>query len=288
MAADDLYRRKATITIDTIEIPCGLDGLDVAFEVEKDLTGKPNTAKVSVWNISDTNRAALSARAAKKTSGGKPQGVRVRIDAGYQDNVHRVYEGDLRHIYHERNEADVITHVETGDGEYYVARSKIFKAYAPGTPVADVIIDVARSIGVGDGNLLKAVVAASLTNYGTTFTQGTAVAGKAMRELNRLTKSVGLEWSIQDGTLQLVGSGKSLDGEAVLLRADTGMVGSPTVDQKGTVSVKTLMIPNMFPGRKVKLDAAELQGFYRIIKTKHSGDTFGTPWYVDCDCKKLA
>lgn len=285
---DPLFNRQAVVTVDTLQLTCGVGGFDVSFDIQKDLTGKPNTCDVKIWNLSADHRAELSAKAAKKTSDGKPAGVLVRVDAGYKNQTARIFQGQVRHLYHQREGSDVVTFVETGDGEYYVSRSKIFKAWGPGSPVETVIRDVARALGVGDGNLINAIRGAALTAYGSTFTQGVAVNGKAFKELNRLTRSAGLEWSIQDGTLQVLGSGKSLDKEAVVVSADTGMVGSPTIDQKGVVSVKTLLITDIFPGRKIKLEAAELQGFFRVEKAKYSGDTFGAEWYTDSEAKRLS
>lgn len=285
---EKLFNREAVVTVDTLQMKCGgVAGFDVAFEVQKDLTGKPNTCDVKIWNLSADHRSELAGKAAKKTTGGKPAGVLVRLDAGYKDQTSRIFEGQLRHLYSRREGSDVVTFVETGDGEYYVSRSKIFKAWGPGSPVETVLRDVARAIGIGDGNLVSAIRGAALTAYGSTFTQGTAVSGKAVKELNRLTRSVGLEWSIQDGTLQLLGTGKSLDAQAVLVSSDTGLVGSPDIDHKGVVSFKTLLIPDIFPGRKVKLQSEEIQGFFRVEKAKYQGDTYGPEWYIDCEAKRL-
>lgn len=283
-----LFGRVATITLDTLEIPCGVDGFRCSFDIEKDLTGKPNTASVKVWNLSADHRAELLAKATKKSKAGKPAGVRVKVEAGYKDGkTSRLFEGDLRYINHEHDGPEVITHVETGDGEYWVNRSRITKAWGPGTAVSTVIQEVAQAIGVGDGNLLKAIQGAELQGWGPTFTQGTVASGRAVKELNRLTKSAGLEWSIQDGTLQVLGSGKSLDKDAVLLSSDTGLVGTPTIDHKGVVSIKMLLIPDVFPGRKIKLDGIDLQGFYVVKKAKYQGDTAGNDWYIDTECKAL-
>ncbi len=285
----ELYDRRAVVTVDTLEIPCGTGGLDVTFDVTKDLTGKPNTADLRVYNLSADHRAELLTRAAKKTKDGKPLGVRVRIDAGYKAlGISRIFEGDLRWLTHTREGVDWVTHLETGDGEYWISRAKIYKSWAPGTPVATVLKDVAQAIGAGDGNLLRALQGSALLGAGSTFVGGTATSGPAMKELTRLTKSAGLEWSIQDGALQVLGAGKGLDRDAILLDEAHGMVGSPSVDHKGLVSVKALLIPDLFPGRKVKLNAASLKGFYRIEKVKFSGSTFGQDWYADLDCRQVA
>lgn len=285
MANERLYGRRARISVDTVQVDAGDDtGFDVEFEVEKDLSGKPNTASLKIWGLSEDHRTALSAKA-------KAARPRVRIEAGYIEGMSRIFEGDVRHLWHEHEGSEFVTHCETGDGERYVATGRIFRAWAPGTPVSTVLKDVARALGAGDGNLQTAVISAALEGWGPVYTQGAAVAGKTVNILNRITRSCGLEWSIQDGVLQILGQGQSLAGTAILLNAETGLIGSPSIDHTGKnagqVLVKTLMIPDLFPGRKLHIDAANLKGDYRVEKAKYTGATNGNEWYISCEARAL-
>lgn len=288
MADVRLHGRRAVITIDTVRVACGDDqGFDCEFDVEKDIGAKPNTASLQVWNLNEDHRLALSAKVAKK--GSFP---RVRIEAGYTDGTSRIFEGDVRHLWHERTQGgDIITHCETGDGERQVSRSRIFRSWSPGTPVEQVVKDVAAELGIGQGNINAAVAGAVLTGWGPTYTQGTSVAGKTVDVLNKVTRSVGLEWSIQDGVLQLLGDGRSLDGTAVLVSEETGLIGTPAIDHTGKnagqLLFKTLMIPDVFPGRKVKVVSADVTGFYRIERAKYSGATSGPEWYINVEARAL-
>lgn len=284
-----LFGRKAIVSVDTVQVECGAGtGLDVEFDVSKDLSGKPNTASLKIWNLNEDHRKALSAKAA-----GKNGRARVRIEAGYVSGTSRIFEGDVRHLWHERepNSGDIATICETGDGERYASRANIARSWAPGTPVEVVVRDVARSLGAGDGNLVTAVAGAVLTGWGPTYTQGASVSGKTLDVLNKLTRSVGLEWSIQDGVLQFLGSGKALEGTAVLLKEGTGLVGSPSVDHTGKdaghVLFKCLMIPDIFPGRKVRIEAEDIRGNFRVEKAKYTGATSGPEWYITGEARPL-
>ncbi len=284
MADPPLFKRRATLQIDNLEVPCGPpDGFDVAFDVEKRSDGKPNTAEVRVWNLSTAHRGELASKFAA-AAGKKARRVVVQLEAGYVSGVSRIFRGDLRMGYHERDGADIVTKIEAGDGEFTVSRAKIFKSYAPGTPITTVLKDVAKAMGVGLGNIPNV---AGFLGGGQAFVGGTTVSGKVTKELTRLTQSAGLTWSIQDGTLQFLATGKALDGTAIVVSAETGMVGAPNLDHKGRLEVRTLMIPDLFPGRKIQLDAAELQGFYLVEQVKYTGDTFSQDWYCDLDCKRL-
>ncbi len=283
MANERLKDRRATITIDTLQIQCGgVQGLDVSFDVDKRLDGKPNTATINIWNLNPTHRGELSVKAAAA----KKKKVLVQVEAGYAEGTSRIFRGDLRSAYHEHSGADVITHVEAGDGEWTIPRAKIAKSWGPGTPVSTVLTDIAGSLGLGKGNLAAATIAQFLGG-GSAFVGGTAVSGKSVKELTRICRSLGIEWSIQDGTIQFLSTGKALEGTALLIRSDTGMIGSPNIDQKGRLHVRTLIIPDLFPGRKIKLDAIDLQGFYKIQECKYNGDIAGTDWYIDVEAVRL-
>lgn len=282
-----LQDRRAVVSVDTVQVECGLvNGFDVEFDVTKDLGGKPNTASLNIFNLNADHRKSLTAKVASKT-----KRARVRLDAGYKDQVCRIFEGDVRHLWHERAGADIVTHCETGDGERYVSSARIFRSWAPGTPVEVVIKDVASSLGAGTGNLSTAVAGAVLKGWGPTYTQGASVAGKTVDVLNRLTKSVGLEWSIQDGTLQFLGTGASLQGTSVLVTDGTGLVGVPSVDHTGKnvgmVQFKTLMIPDVFPGRKIRLESEEVQGDFRVVKAKYTGAIRSEEWYISVEARTL-
>lgn len=285
-----IFRRKAILTLDTIQIESGgSDQLTITFEIEKGhtaATNKPNTARFSVFNLNPDHRKALIAAGTPSGKGTKAKGVRVRFEAGHEGAISQIFEGDLRIIYTDHLAPDNILHLESGDGDHVIATARINRSWGPGTPVATVLKDVAEALGIGSGNLLSKIQGVALDGWGQVFTQGTVASGSAVKELTRLTKSVGISWSIQDGTLQLLGNGESLAGTAVLVSPETGMVGSPSIDHKGILSVKMLLTPDIFPGRKLKVEASDIQGVFRVEKAKYAGDSSANDWYIDCDCKR--
>lgn len=260
-----------------LQFICGNDGFDCDFDVHKDLTGKPNKATVNLYNLTNDHRAALSERATKGP-------MRVRLEAGYAEGTSRIFEGDLSILDHDRKRADFITHLETGDGNATVATSRISKSWGPGTAVAQVIRDVAAALGVGEGNVRAATAGAILESWGPTYTQGTAAVGRTFDILQRLCQSTGLEWSIQDGTLQFLVKDKALSGTAVSVTPSTGLIDTVKIDHKGRLHCKTLMIPEVFPGRKIQLVDKSV---WRVDKAHYRGHTKGNDWGIDLQCKPV-
>lgn len=141
------------------------------------------------------------------------------------------------------------------------------------------LAQLAQALGVGLGNVQNAV--AKLTARGAQFFgSGTAIVGNAAEELTTFCRSAELEWSIQDGLLQILDRGTSLDDLAVLLSSESGLIGSPSVDHKGIASATALIQPDLSPGRKVTFDSLALKGTYRITDVEYSGDTAGTDWHA--------
>jgi len=276
-----LFKRSARITISTLEIvvdPASPGAhLDVAFHVERSLKPEPNTAELQVWNLNPDNRLALEEL-------GK---VPVQIDAGYEEQTALIYLGTMRTVFTTRNGPDLVTSIQSGDGEKEYEQSRINVALSAGVSNSDAFKQVAKALGVSLGNLESAEVAGRLATSPALFPQGTVLSGQVSQVVTELALSVGLEWSIQNGALQLLPLAQSIAGSAVYLSPETGLVGSPSVDSEGILTAQALLIPDLFPGRVIDLESENLSGTFRVEKAAYTGDTAGDDWYVDVEAKKL-
>lgn len=269
---DLLFQRKFRLVVDTIEIK----GLDVRFQVRRTLKPEPNRAEIAVWNLNEAHRAALEQ---KKTAP-------VLLEAGYQSGTSILFVGDLRTAISVVEGPDIITTLSSGDGEKAIRTARVNVSLKKGTTTEQVLKACAAALGVGEGNLSQAVATLKGAGLATLFSAGTVLSGSAARELSGVCKAAGLSWSIQNGKLQILPLAQALEGKALVISSATGMVGSPTVDNKGVLKVRTLLIPDLFPGRKVVLDAARLKGQYRVESATYVGDSYGADWFVDLEGKR--
>lgn len=266
------------LTLDTLKIT----GLTVEFDIEKSLKRTPNTAVVRVRNLSQEQRDHLSSLSvAKKAGQGK---IRCELVAGYQDEHGLIFRGDLRTATHTREGATWVTQIEGEDGGRSVLRSRVNQTFPAGTPVATVVLACAAALGVGPGNL-PSLVATLATRGGRSFTAGTVLSGQAGEELHHLLASCGYTYSVQNGALQVQKAGKPLLSVGALLSEATGLVESPSVNPDGTVSAKTLIIPNLYPGARCVLASAAVQGQYQIRSVKYTGNSFTADWYASLELK---
>jgi len=279
-----LFQRDYRVTVDDISIT----KLDLTFKIVRNLGREPNTAEIAIKNLSPDNRAALEEK----------EEVRVRVEAGYitAEGVPAdegfagrslIYSGDLREAHTERDGADLITTISSGDGEKRQRRARANKTFGPGTRIRTVVEALADALGVGLGNL-RDLQDLEFGATGGIFPNGTVISGNAWRELSQIFRSAALEVTIQNGVLQVLPRRTALAGQAVLLKSTTGLIESPSQSSDGTARARCLMIPDLFPGRKVKFEAQRVSGFFRVNKASYTGDTAADDWFIDIECDPLS
>lgn len=275
--AHSLIQRAATLTVGDLSIPAGSGtGLDIAFTVKRTLKAEPNTCDLKIHNLTRDHQKQLAQA---------KDGVACILAAGYVGAGQSViFSGELRAGQTVTDGATRTTELSTGDGDKALRQARLSVALGPGSTGADGLKKIAAALGVGSGNLAKAVNLVqsnpALAQY---FTKGAVIRGSAAEWMSQICASAGLEWSIQDGALQLLELGAPLSSQAILVDSDHGMVGAPTVDTKGILTVTTLMIPGVKPGVKLSMDAEDVQGGYRVISVESSGDSLGAEWYHRCE-----
>lgn len=270
-----LFGRQLTVTVGTHRIT----GLDMAFRIVQSTNAEPNKCEVTIWNLNADSRAAL------EPSTQTP--VPVEILAGYTSNAELVFKGNLRTSGSVKKGADWITTLKSGDGEAAFRTARINESFAPGTPIRTVLQRVAQSFGLGLGDSLARIDGATMRESLTEFGKGRVVSGLSKDIFDRFIKAHGLEWSIQDGVIQVLPRGQASNAPAVLLRANTGLIGSPEAGENGVVKFTSLLQPSIRPGRKIRLESTQLTGFYRVEKATHYGDKAGSPWYTDIEGRPL-
>ncbi len=263
----ELFGRKVSVQVDTLKI----EGLDVAFDIEKSLSPKtPNDAEIRIWNLSAEHRKHLQ----------ELEKVFVNLEAGYEQGTSLLFRGDLRDVLSSRDGTDWVTTV-TSDSGRLARKKRLLRSFAPGATVGDVLQAAAKAMGVRLGNTaIKAATAKIAGTQATKFFNGYALAGALERELDRICRSCGLEWSIQDDELQILDVGKPLQELGIRLTPETGLVGSPEFGNKGLIEVTCLLLPDVYPGRRIQLESEHVNGIFRVETSKHSGSTYERDWYI--------
>lgn len=270
-----LWKRAWRITLGALVI----EELDVRFKVTRTLRPQPGTCELDVYNMNASHRGDFGGTGVAEAL--------VRVEAGYVDTgPSLLFQGNARRVVSQRDGADWVTKVSGGDGVYAIRTARASRSFGPDSRLEDVINYLADAMGVGRGNISDALRGATLDRVGAVFPQGTVVHGYAATQLTGLLASAGLAWSVQSGVLQVLPHRGTLARTAVLLSPESGLVGSPEIDNHGIVKAKALLIPELTPGRLVSLESATFGGTFRIEKAEYTGDTHGTDWYADLSMRE--
>jgi len=276
-------------------------GLRVGFTIEKDLTRAPNHAEVILYNLARKTREGLHRGDGK---------VPVVVEAGYRDTgMILLFSGEMREAF-SRPEPDGswATVLRAGDGDTALRKARNATGARPGVSAERVISEAFGELKVGAGNLfteLKKQVGSadfSVDKLGAAFEKGFAGTGSVAEQFDKTLKSAGLEFSVQDGQLQVLGAGKALGTVATILAPETGLEGSVEVDAKGTCHCRVRIVPGLGPGYPVQITRSSAEaigdllrfGFdvdrtvYRIEKTRYVGDTHGQDWNAEIDCRDMS
>lgn len=251
--------------------------LRVAFNVEKKLGGKPNVCTAQVFNLAERTRAEFQARP-----------LYVRLEAGYENDVRRLFTGDLKFGHSEKSGNDWITEMTLGDGARAYSEARVSRSFRSGTKRRAALAELADAMGLDVPSN-----AAEFAELDVEFASGVALSGSAARELTRIASAAGLDWSIQDGRLQLLREADVRADEAIEISEATGMIGSPEMGpptkkrKRPLLTVRTLLDPRITPGGRVLVKARSEGGLCKVIRVQHTGDTHGPDWYSTAEAVPL-
>lgn len=246
----------------------------VAFRVVKTLGTEVNTSDVRIYGLSqDTRQRILS------------EGEVVQIEAGYAIGTEVLGIADITRAVVLRQPPDIITLLECGDGVRALRDRKVSLSFEAGATVQRVLDRIAQELALGQR--------ATGVQVDGVYQEGVSFSGTAKEALNRVTQRAGVTWSIQDGTLQILGSVAPAPGRGVLLTPETGLLASPErlddvglkTDRERTTGwrVRSLLNPKIRPGERLVIESAEVQGEYRIDTVEHAGDTRGNDWFTEAE-----
>lgn len=266
-----IFRRAYRLVVGDLD----LSNLAISFSVKKSLKPAPNVCEIRIRNLSQDHRNLLAT----------PKSLPVRLEAGYVGALATLYLGEMRSVQSTIEGPTVVTELTSADSEDPHRKAKMNVPISGKSP-AEVLQLMVQGFGVGPGNAAQMAGNLRKRGFADVYGKRAVISGHLRNELNDFCKSAGIEWSVQDGKFQFLDLNKPLEGQAVELSAETGLVGSPTVDNKGLASATSLLQPLLVPGRKVSFQAVNLKGGYRIINVEYTGDTASQEWYAKLQCRK--
>ena len=290
--------RAGSITAAGVNIVMGgNEDLRVRFRIESASSQTPNKAEVTITNLSAPTANAIL---------GAGEGKTLQVDAGYRSNAGTIFIGNIVQVRRGRESpTDTMLIVNAAGGDQAYNHAVVNKALPKGSTAKDHFDEFAKSMGqygVKPGHEPD-----WFSNF--KYPRGVTFFGMARDYLRTLAQSHQCTWSIQNNTLDMVPLKESLPGGAVVLNAQTGMIGLP-IQTEQAIIVKALINPQIKINGNIKLDNESIQlaafatpltdpnaevsrpvmpnlpkdGLYKVMHAIWEGDSRGNDWYVTMTC----
>jgi len=249
--------------------------LRVQFSIEKNLSSEPNPCTVTITNLAESTRAEIQK---------KP--LHVRLDAGYVNQLERIFTGDMRYGENKREGVDWNTMLQLGDGDRAFRYGRVSRSFKSGVDVKTMLTETASSMGL---KLPSSV--ADARDMLDQFATGVTLNGPSHREMDRILSRSGRTWSIQDGQLQILKKNEALKSQAFVLSQE--IIGSPELGapkEPGSppvLSIKVLLHPGIRPGCKIQVKSRFINGLFRVMRVVHNGDTRGDAWFSEIEATPI-
>jgi hypothetical protein len=304
----------------------GNEGFRLAFDATRTMDENPGEFVVRAWNLPPDALAAINSAQVRSaddldamlvdaTLGPTvaPDGASalaagfavVELEAGYDGQVSRIFRAIGARITTDPADGDTtfitsIIAAEDLDGQLLGFPHSTFLA---GTPTIEVLTELRRCAGLGEGNATPATMAALLGDSridGPYHVSG----GQAIERIRSLLQYLRLRWFVDDRELWLCGRDEvpTPGGMPPWIADEIGepdlIKGRPGSLDGGKVRVECMLCPRLKVGRLVRLTegglALQLQGLspnvaqiirskikpglYRLDAITHTGDTGRGPW----------
>jgi hypothetical protein len=257
--------------------------LRMSFKIEKKLQKNPNTASVVLYNLAPQTRALIEK---------KP--LHIRLDAGYGTVVHRLWIGDMTFSSSRYDNVDWITEIEIANGERAFNHARVNRSFrkaqgGSGANCMDVVNEVSKSMEmpVTIPDIVKAELKKAELKH------AMAIRGPSRKVLDKVLKSNGLEWSMQDGQIQILRPEQIRADQAHLINQSTGLIGTPEYNapkkpgEKAVLKFRMLLYAGLVPGQKIKVESDTISGLFRMEAVTHTGDTHSNEFFSDVEAKPI-
>ena len=244
--------------------------LRINFKAEMADAETPNTARISVWNLSPGNLAIL-----------KEKDCMAALYAGYaQGNVTLISVGTVTYATTLMDAGDRETIIEVTDGRIPLRDAYVSLSYSGAISTGKIIEDAAAGMGVAL-TVSPDAKFAELPN-------GFSFVGPARTAMDKACATTGLQWQIYNGVMQVKNRGGTMSREVYVLSPETGLVGMPRQfacgeeaagmgGQRG-FEATCLLNGAMQVGDFVRLESKFARGFFRVKRIEFAGDNMNGDW----------
>lgn len=254
-----------------------IDGLNVRFSVRQMCYAFGSQAQISIFNLSmqDVNYLTLFSPffSSKKRN-------KVKISAGYDNNIVPIFEGDVWQALPTKHGADIVLNIKAVKGLFGGRQivSKVIKNKAKRIPVREVCKQTASWLKLPLNYL------ATSNKVLDTFVM-TGNVTEAIKKINSIGDVVAFE---EDNQLKVIDVKNPKGTGTRVISEETGMIGIPAIDHFGA-TIKIFMDNTVKLGDKIQLKSKLIpsaNGDYYVYCITHDGALREQQFYSTLKCRR--
>jgi hypothetical protein len=255
-----------------------IDGLKIAFNIEKTDSPDPNKGKIQIYNLSESTSAKVTV--AKN---------HITLKAGYLDEtIGAIFFGDVLDGRRYKDGQDYCTELEVFDGRASVMSGHIAVSYAKETESRTVAQAFLEALGMPFKGLEHIPA-------GESYPHGYCYIGMAGDGLRDVLNRYGLMYTVQNEMIYIIRPGEAADKTGLRLTPSTGLLTTPQPvsdktgegDEAAEASNRwkfaTMLFPELIPGAACKVESSTLNQEVIIRKAVYSGDNWGGDYQIDIE-----
>lgn len=286
-----------------------LSQMQVTFHVSAMDLGRPTTAVIRVFNLSETSAKAI-----------QNEFQSVTLQAGYENsNYGVIFQGTIKQVRRGRlSNIDSFVDIYAADGDEWFTFGRVNGTREANATQQDLTKAlVTQGVEKGQIDLSKAFNGGIYGDGG--LPRGKVQYGFAKYAANDIANSTNTTWFVENGKVNFLSRQDYLPGEMVVLTSATGLIGVPEATIDG-IHVKCLLNPLIKVGRRLQINnklinslsplkqdilpggfpslnspldfpaSVTEDGVYRALVIEHSGDSRGgerSPWFTEIICLAL-
>ena len=232
----------------------------IEFETQEDLDVLRSTT-IRLYNPNDDTTSSCKG----KKKGKITEYSLIEVEAGYKDNIGKVFKGEIIDYKLKKTSKDRILEIQVADKTALIWATKIINKTYKDMTASEIIKDMAGSrvgrIQLGNDKMYKRFIARRF-HY-------------AVRRIARETDS---NYYCTSGFLNMQPKG-FVKKNAIRLDYTTGLIGVPEYI-KGGYRIKTLFLYELTPGKSVNLFTDKIKNIFRVGKVKKMFSTFKDSYCV--------
>lgn len=278
-----LYDRVINVVYGDTQVSNLVTDLRVNFDILKTNTNISNRSTISIYNLNESNRASIH-----------ELNTQIIVSAGYANATGPkiIFMGDVLRVNHANQFPDIITKIESGDGILELRQARAPISFATEIDAFSVLQQAAKLLGLPIQEMPTAVSGS--------YKNGFQHTGSVKLAIDTICKRFNLDWSIQNGKLQVISKSGVSQQAPIIIDSSNGLL--EKIEKVGdiqeyliadishespTYKFKCLLNADITPGCSVTINDGIISGTYKVRSVQHQGDNFEGDFISICQVQEI-